>query len=245
MTIRSIATLMLLFFAAAANAQRPENSVYMAGGYSFQTVTADPMNYIIDRYNETRDYLTEEMGDMSFSSGPAFSFGFGMGEDEDFILLEIGLTLGSTGNKTASGPVDGVSKTRDVKISSYYINTGFAYLLQNENKFEYGLGLYIDYGGFRVKTRLYNSNSSKPTFTDIGESQTLLAFTPTLFLDYNFSDQFGLTLRPYYRAQILTQDLAYVNEYLNPNTYRNDDPEKQKGVILSGVGAELKAIFYF
>lgn len=235
----------MLLVSIPAIAQRPENSVYMAGGYSFQFVTADPMNYIIQRYNETRDFLTEDMGDINFSSGAAFSFGFGMGEDEDFLLFEIGLTLGSTGPKSAVGPVDGVSKTRDVKLASYYINTGFAYLLQNENKFEYGLGLFIDYGAFRAKTRIYNTNSSKPTFTDIGEPQTLLAFTPTLFLDYNFSDQFGLTFRPYYRAQLVSQDLSYVNEFLNPSTYRNDDISKQEGVIMSGIGAELKALFFF
>ena len=73
----------------------------------------------------------------------------------------------------------------------------------------------------------------------------MLAFTPTIYLDYNFSKQFGISLRPYYRAQVVEHDFGYVSEDINPSSYRNDDPDKTKGVILSGFGAELKALFYF
>jgi hypothetical protein len=242
---RRIIVAFLLLFASTAFAQRPENRIYMAGGFNYQIASAAPLDYVIDRYNETRNYLTDEMDKVNHMSGAAFSFGFGMGEDVDFLLFEMGLTLGGSGTLTSEGVVNGVRQSRDLKVTSFYINTGFAYLIQTEQKFEYGIGLFVDYGGFRVRTRTYNTGQAVPDFKDIGESNTLVGLTPTIFLDYNFSETFGLSLRPYYRAQIYDNDMSYVSKEINPNTYQNDDYESSHGAMLNGFGGELKAIFFF
>ncbi len=219
--------------------------MYMAGGFNYQFATAPPLDFIIDRYNDTRDYLTDDLDKLNHMSGAAFSYGFGMGEDVDFLLFEIGLTIGGSGPLTSEGIVNGVKQKRDLKVSSYYINTGFAYLIQTEQKFEYGIGMFIDYGGFRVRTRTYNSGQAEPDFRDLGDVNTLVGLTPTVFLDYNFSETFGITLRPYYRFQFYDNDLQYVNKELNPNTWQNDAYDSQHGSMLSGFGSEMKAIFFF
>lgn len=241
---RSLLFALFLLIVSNAFSQRPENSMYMAGGFNIQSSTSDPINYIIDQYNQDRD-LTEQMGHINGSSGAAFTFGFGYGEDISFLIFELGLTLGGSGVKTASYLQNNVSQSRDLKISCYWINTGFGFMFQNENKFAYGAGLYVDYGNFRVRTRTYNTNSNKPSFTTIGEPQVILAFTPTIYLDYNFSDLIGVSLRPFYRAQVVENDLRYVDQFLNPNTYAQADQEQMQGVMLSGFGGEVKVIFYF
>ena len=244
MTRITIVAIMLLI-TSSTFAQRPENRMYMAGGFNYQFAMAPPLDYIIDRFNDTRIYPTESMDKLNHMSGAAFAFGFGLGEDEEFILLEMGLTLGGSGSLSSERLENGVLKKQDLKVTSFLINTGFAYLLQTEQKFEYGIGLFIDYGGFRVRTRTYNSNQTAPDFKDIGESNTLVGLTPTIFFDYNFSETFGLTLRPFYRFQFYDNDLQYVNKELNPNTWQNDEYENQHGTMLSGFGSELKAIFFF
>ncbi len=236
----------LLFITSSVFAQRPENRMYMAGGFNYQLASGGPLDYVIDRYNQTRDYLTDEMDKVDHMSGAAFSFGFGMGEDVDFLLFEIGLTIGGSGSLSAEGPVNGVQQVRDLKVKSFLINTGFAYLIQTEQKFEYGIGLFVDYGGFNVRTRTYTAGQNAPDFKDVGDqNNTLVGLTPTIFLDYNFSETFGLTLRPFYRYQIYENDMSYVSKEINPNTYNNDDYESTQGAMLDGFGGELKAVFFF
>ena len=244
--IKGILLFALLMISSNVFAQRPENRMYMAGGYNYQLASGGPLDYVIDRYNQTRSYLTDEMDKVNHMSGVAFSFGFGMGEDVEFLLLEMGLTLGGSGTLSASGPVNGVQQVRDLKVKSFLINTGFAYLIQTEQKFEYGIGLFVDYGSFKVRTRTYNANQTAPDFKDIADqANTLVGLTPTVFLDYNFSETFGITLRPFYRFQIYENDMSYVSKEINPNTYNNDDYESTQGSMLGGFGGEIKAIFYF
>lgn len=244
--MRLFLTLVFLFSVSALCAQRPENSVYMAGGYNIQSPSVAPLDYVIDRYNETRNFLTDKMDKVSIMSGPAFTFGFNMGEENSFFILELGLTLGSSGALSSQGTVNGVSQKRDLKLTSYFVSFGVGYITSSDGSFEYGGALYFEIGGFKVKTTgAYDANQTAPDFEDIGSSETLVSFTPTLYLDYNFSEKFGLSLRPFYRFQILSNDLSNVSANINPATYQNDDPEKIKGNMLSGFGGELKAIFYF
>lgn len=244
MTRITIVAIMLLI-ASVTHAQRPEDKTYMAGGFNYQLASAAPLDYIIDRFNQTRTNLIDEMDKVNHMSGAVFAFGFGWGEDEKFILLEMGLTLGGSGSLSSERLENGVLKKQDLKVTSFLINTGFAYLIQTEKKFEYGAGLFIDYGGFRVRTRTYNSNQTAPDFKDIGESNTLVGLTPTIFLDYNFSETFGLSFRPFYRYQLYDNDLQYVNKELNPNTWQNDAYDNQHGAMLDGFGGTLLAVFFF
>lgn len=243
MTRITIVAIMLLI-TSSTFAQRPEDKTYMAGGFSYQVASAAPLDYIIDQFNKQSNII-DEMDKVSHMSGPVFAFGFGWGEDEEFILLEMGLTLGGSGSLSSERLENGVLKKQDLKVTSFLINTGFAYLIQTEQKFEYGIGLSVDYGSFRVRTRTYNSSQAAPDFKDIGESNTLVGLTPTVFLDYNFSETFGLSLRPFYRYQLYDNDLQYVNKELNPSTWQNDAYDNQHGSTLDGFGGTLMAVFFF
>ncbi len=226
-----------------ANSQDLEEKLYLTGGYNFNFPNASSVNFIIDRYNETRSYLSTKMDNVNTMSGLDFSFGGVINS----MILEAGVTFNNSGVKYAQGTVSGVEAKREFKVYNFFANLGIGYLVQTKSPFDYGFGLFLDIGSFSYETRVYNLNSPPPDYTDITPTSSTLAlgFTPTLFLNLNFSKNIGITVRPYYLAQVFSQDLTDVNIALNPNTWQSDEPSEYDSETFSGFGVDLKAVVSF
>lgn len=240
-------TLTLVTAIVKCDAQESQNYFYFAGGYNFSFPSASDLNYVIDRYNATRNYLTKKMDHVNSLMGPAFSLGVGLKDRDNTLLIEAGATFRNSGKLSAEGVVSGVTGHRDLKVTSTIINLGLGYLFSSSKSFEYGLALFTDIGSFSVKSRTYNSGQSEPDYTDITPDSftTGLAFTPTGVFNFNISDNFGVSLRPFYYAQLFKQDLLDLDKTLNPNTWASDDTEQMDSETLSGPGIDLKAVVSF
>ncbi|MBK8551746.1 MAG: hypothetical protein IPL53_12055 [Ignavibacteria bacterium] len=105
----------------------------------------------------------------------------------------------------------------------------------------------MDIGSVTYDTRVYDQSETPPDYTDITpvSSGLALGFTPTAFLNLNFNENIGITVRPYYFAQIFSEDLTDINAALNPNTWQNDEPDEYDSETFSGFGVDLKAVVSF
>lgn len=240
-------TILNLISLQSIYSQYRDDYFYLTAGYNFTFPSAGDLNYIIDRYNETRNYLTKDMGNVNSLSGPAFSAGYGMSTGEGAWIFEGGITFNSSGEKSAEGVVQGVTAQRDLKVKTFLVNLGIGYLFNSGKLFEYGFGLFTDIGSLKIETRVYNQGDAIPDYTDITPegNTSLLAFTPTGFFNINFTKSAALSVRPFYFGQIFKQDLTEVNKTLNPNTWIYDDSENFDSETLSSFGFELKAVISF
>ena len=236
-------TLFILTFFENANSQNLDNQLYFTGGYNFNFPNASSVNFIIDRYNDTRSYLTTKMDNINSMTG----FDLSVGGVLNDMILEAGLTFKSSGVKYAEGTVSGIPYRRDFKVSNFFVDLGIGYLMESKSPVKFGFGLFTDIGSFTYKTRVYNVNETPPDYTDVTPTSSSLAlgFTPTLFLNANFNDNIGISIRPYYLAQVFSQDLTDVNAALNPSTWQNDEPDEYDSETFSGFGVDLKAVISF
>ncbi|MBS1517661.1 MAG: hypothetical protein JSS91_06210 [Bacteroidetes bacterium] len=245
----TITSVFIIFFAAVSNSFSQANNVkvYIAGGYNFNFPKASSVNFIINRYNQTRSNLTKTMDNVNSMSGLTLALGGILESYNSSVLLEGGVTFKNSGEKKAEGVFSGNDVRRDFKVSSTLVNVGMGYMLNSNNPVDFGLGLFVDFGSVKYKTRVYTAGETVPDYTDIetGSSTLSLGFTPTAFLNVYPVDNFGVSVRPYYFAQIFTQDLEEVNKTLNPNTWMNDDPESYNKETLSGFGVDVKAMIIF
>ncbi len=242
-----LVTSILIITSAQCFSQKSDRYFYVAGGYNFLFPSASDLNYVIDRYNATRSYLTKKMDHVGTVSGPAFALGIGLINNDNTLLIEGGATFRNSGKLSAEGVVSGVTGHRDLKITSTIINFGLGYLFGAGKKFEYGIAMFTDIGSFKVKSRTYNSGQAEPEYTDITPDAftTGLAFTPTGMFNLNITNNIGISIRPFYYAQIFKQDLLELDKTLNPNTWPTDDTEKMDSETLSGPGIDLKAVVSF
>ncbi|MBK8551745.1 MAG: hypothetical protein IPL53_12050 [Ignavibacteria bacterium] len=82
--------MLLCFITSISNANSQDEKIYLTAGYNFNFPNASSVNFIIDRYNETRSYLTTKMDNINSMSGFDFSVG---GIFSTGLLLEGGVTF--------------------------------------------------------------------------------------------------------------------------------------------------------
>ncbi len=232
----------LASFSSAVSQNRNEK-FYVTAGYNFNFPNASSVNFIIDRYNQTRSSLTTKMDNINQMSG----FDVSAGAIINDFILEAGLTFRNSGEKYAVGTFSGTEARRDFKVNNFLVNLGLGYLISSGDVFEFGLGMFLDIGSIKYETRVYNTNDTPPGYTDITPTYNSLAlgFTPTVFLNVNFAKNIGISVRPYYFGQIFSQDLTDINVSLNPNTWYTDDPNDYDSETFSGFGIDLKGVVSF
>lgn len=245
--MKKILTFLLLFISLNKTfSQELDLKFYVTGGYNFNFPNASSVNYIINRYNDTRNYLTTQMGEINTLSGTDFSAGILLEGNNSALLIEAGLTFKNSGVKYAEGTVSGDSFRRDFKIYNTLFNFGAGYMLNYKKPVDIGLGLFVDFGSFTYDTRIYKTNETPPDYTDISPANSsALSFTPVVFLNLNIIDNFAISVRPYYFAQLFSQDLTDVHTALNPNTWQNDNADDYNSETFSGFGVDLKGVISF
>ena len=245
--MKKILLLFFIFLSLNSSFSQDINTkFYITGGYTFNFPNASSVNFIIDRYNNTRNYLTKKMDNINTLSGTDFSAGAILDLDESAMLIEGGVTFKNSGTKYAEGTVSGENFQRDFKVYNFLVDIGFGYLFNYNKPLDYGIGMFVDFGSFTYDTRIYKTNETPPDYTDISPANSsALSFTPVAFLNINLNDHFGISVRPYYFAQILSMDLTDVHTALNPNTWQNDNASEYNSETFSGFGVDLKGVISF
>ncbi len=210
--------LLIIFITGISNANLKAQTYFQIGYNAGFPNGLDNLNYVINRYNETRSYLTIPMEKINFLDG----FTVTMGGNFGVIFVDLGYTAGIQ-RRFAEGEISNVLTRRELKVSTHVFDIDMGLCLINK-KFGVFLGGSMNIGGFSVKTRVAESTAiNSEDWTKINLDGDLY-FTLGLFLKFCFPNP-GFYIQPYYHFplnSIFSNDMSDVNEALNPFTYEND-----------------------
>ncbi len=196
---------------------------YMGGGENFSFINIESLDFVVNRYNETRTYLTKEMDDFSYMRGGTVNLGF---------VGESGLTLemawvGRHMKQYAEG-VDNTNtlQRRDLKIRNNTFNIGGGYTFARESVFCPGILATFDFGSFRSFTRIAPADDIKDADFDQISKDTQLGLSFMLNLMIAAKEKpWGIAIRPYYQVQLFGVDYQELNFAINPATASADYTE--------------------
>ncbi|MCF7912083.1 MAG: hypothetical protein K9M99_06125 [Candidatus Cloacimonetes bacterium] len=214
--------LILLFLVLASNLF--SQVAYFGIGYNVSRGEYEGFNYAIDRYNETRDYLTDEMDHINLTHGMSFEVGYAA---PGFLC---GMAIQYNRAKVeAKGIINDQKIQRDLKLHELNIPFEFA-IPSGENGFAFapGIGLNLMLWKYLTRTGEVNEIDDKEyyeSFPDVGMHAKL--FIKFIFGGVEDSG-IGLVVEPYYNLGFLDSEMWTLNEMLNPNTYSNDPHKVEK-----------------
>lgn len=204
--------------------------IWVTAGYGFSWLNSDGLNYVVDRYNSTRNYLTKEMEQPGTYSGFALNAGL------NFVSIQMDVRYSSRSTQiTSEGAVSGTSFKREVDIDYNFYGFGIGFGDFNE-AFGYSLGVDLEIISPGIVTRI---DPGIETEVDISQFATAVSPQVVFFLRFGAEIPLALSLRTYYTIGITDIDYAKLNETINPSTYLNDPTENQSGKI-GGLGIELQ-----
>jgi hypothetical protein len=189
---------------------------YLGGGYNGSVVENSGMNFVIDRYNNTRSWLDKEMEHITFQHGLSFSAGIVIAG----LLMDINY-VGRGGSSDASGN----NGSRELEHSNNSWDFSFAAIVHSEEYFNLGLGLTVDIGTTFTRTK----NNTQTDWTEADDLLVGSTFFTQFFFLFSKESQIGLSIRPYYQLWYLDADYSDVNKAINPQTYGNDSYDDVKG----------------
>lgn len=190
--------------------------VYIYGGYGTSYPRLDNLNYVLERYNDTRNYLTSEME--PFRSLNGFSMTFGTA----FVGFDFGIGyLNRSEKRFAEGTVQGADYRRDLKatMNAFEMHTGGSF---NVGKGGFAIGVRLEIGQIKVKTKITENGSTSDPDWSIAMEDIHSSAGPYVRIHLGKS---GLALEPYFMWPLFETNVADLNRAINPNTYQNDpDP---------------------
>lgn len=197
----------------------------MGLGYNVGTHFSNKgLNFVLDRYNETRSYLSTKMGKPSFYRGMTYYL--------DFYFPKGIIDLDLTYNKSYCF-AEGVDATktlihRDIKFKASSWAMGFGKKIY---KTKGTMGIYAGCDGnllfISVYSRKYTVGQYKPDYEKI-VSDVNLGITPFVQWVGN-----RISTKAYIRLTILKNYYQELNRYLNPNTAFKDNTNDTEGFLHS------------
>lgn len=193
--------------------------LYFHVGYngSFPTKYQN-LNFVIDRYNETRPYLDKQLHQITYLDGFTMAVGFVAN-----VVLDIGYTGGKQSTiAEADDGFGGISRRElVVKTSLFDVDLGFG-AAKKEGAFFAGFSANI--GSMKVKTRVGEKKQIKDRDWKQINYFDDMVFNLGVFARILFDDP-GFFIQPYFLFapfELFESNMYDVNFYLNPDTYEHD-----------------------
>lgn len=211
---------------------------YAGGGYNAAFLKSEGLDYVINRYNETRPYLDETMPSPHFYDGLTFHFG---GAANAF-FWDFGFTYRSCVVSATGVDASGTEQQRDVKNKWNTFDVGLGVNLGNSDTKALMIGINTGLNSEKSLTRA-------DTPEDIGianfakvNSQFKIGFEPFVQFIVATENGLGILFKPYYSWSPIKTDYTELNAYINQYTYIND-PSPIEGV-LKGFGLSIMLVGY-
>jgi len=189
----------------------------LQGGFAMQFTKPDGLNYVVDRYNETRSFLTEEME--HFNNLDGFNYGiFYAGEG---LWLDMMYTHRSQTRSAVGFDATNQNIERQLRAVIHSFGMGLGYGV-TEDQFAFIFGSRLNVGLLKIRTKVGAVDEIRQEdWEDIYDQ---------LHFDLDIHIKIGLPyiiIEPYYSFQLFPSinNMAEVNEVLNPNTLQNDPEE--------------------
>lgn len=203
-------------------------------GYQTHFMQSEGADFVVDRYNETRSFLTEEMRRFSYLDGLTFGSGIAFGVNAPFVEMGINFR-GQT--RFSEGTVSGVDFRRELRMKNHTFFLGLGLLLGNDN-FIIIPGVRGEIGKLKYRTRIDETDNIKSADWDEIHNEF------SSYLSFYLKIPIGLVvIEPYYSLDLIGEDVQFgledVNEAINPNTFQNDpDP-----LPFNGGGFGIRLVF--
>lgn len=197
-------------------------------GYRAGSGTFKPLDFVIDRYNNTRTaILTKQMDKITSVSGPVYSVGYNLGE--------FGFEVEIPNLKSPTVTAETSTQVRELYLNMTGFELNFSYAQQvfkEGNLYGFiGGSLSVDKSDPSIYTRIYNKNSPSGDFTQVKANGSVgMGIGPLISGHLAFSSvAFFAEVRPFYKFTLSGADFYDVNRALNPNTWYNDEVDDTQG----------------
>ncbi len=209
---------------------------YFSVGYNGNIFKSEKLDFVIDRYNETRAYLDKTMDYPHYIDGLDLHFGGG-----SKVIFDIGYAWRGAEVSASGIDASGINQQRDLKYKFGVWNFALAYNFLNSTDFMLALGYNQTLGSEKIESRVGPAaDIENENYTDIIKS-----FSPAaeFFIQVGvpLTERAGLLIKPYYHLNLVETDYGDVNRAINPATAAADDFE-----LLSapgGFGISIMAAF--
>lgn len=202
-------------------------------GYNMSFARLNGMNYVVQRYNETRTYLDKTLDEFKFMDGFTINLGAVMSKGA-FIDLAFSKAVKNHNAEGIDGT--GILQQRQLRVAmvDWIMGLGFAMPAGETGSISFGGSFAV--GRFKVKTRVGEKSSIKKVdWKDIMRVPTI---RPGIFLRIQTHSP-GICIEPYINFNTwLPVDVAPVNRHINPATAGADPTEIKEP--LSGFGIRVK-----
>ncbi|MGE0635473.1 MAG: hypothetical protein AB7G44_03120 [Bacteroidia bacterium] len=221
-----------LFIIASASEAFSQNHLYAAFGYNLGYASLAGLNYNVDRYNITRTWLDEEMGNVHFPNG----FTFAVGKSGRRFLFDM-TWVGRHQTVSASGTQpNGDVGERELKwrMNSFNIGLGAAFLKTPYARI--AVGVSLDLGTERTFTRLKtNGVYDYERFMDLDKNFLVGTTVFVQFIVSTESFPMGLFIRPYIQFPYFKSRYDETANELDEANYQYGDPNSQSKSMNFGV----------
>ncbi|MBX7046118.1 MAG: hypothetical protein K1X86_09790 [Ignavibacteria bacterium] len=208
-------------------------------GYRVGSASIKPLDFIIDRYNNTRTaILTKNMDKITSLSGPVYSVGFNIG------LTGFDIEIPNLKSNTVTAETSSQIRELYMKLSGFEINFAYGKPAFENKEFMGFIGgfLSVDKVDPTIYTRVYNKNSTAPDFTQVNVGGPVNIGVGPYVSAHLFFPSFIIfgEVKPFYKFSLVGADFYDANIVLNPNTWYKDDVEATKGSLnYFGVNAKV------
>lgn len=208
--------------------------IYLGGGYNVSQGEYSSFNYVIQRYNETRDYLSSEMDEINLAHGMSFDFGYAT----PGFLGGFGLQY-NRAKTSAVGTVNEVKMQRDLKLHMLHFPLELAYL-HSLDGFAWAPGIGISFLFWKYLTRVGESSNidDKEYYKAPADMGIHTKFFVKFIIGGVEDGGMGVVIEPFYMLGLIDSDMWDMNQQLNPETY-DDDPEKTEPFTQFGIQIKL------
>jgi hypothetical protein len=202
-----------LFSLSTLNGVSQDGHFVFSAGVNTSLGGYDSLNFVIDRYNETRSWLEKEMKNIKALDGEYLSVQYGVGK------VFIGFDIALRDKKRFAEGTDATNQLmrRQIKASmnTFGISAGIG-VVDDATPLFVGAGVRADFGKFKVKTRVYAVDGDKGNWIKAVDE---LNASVSIFLRVVISNP-GILIEPSYSFgfNAIKPDVVGLNEAINPVT---------------------------
>lgn len=220
---------------------RDRNYFLIGAGYHLTNASNKGLNFVIDRYNQTRQgqqgaaTLTKNMDYLKNMSGPAFGLFLLDNKYLNGAFFDMNISLLNSKAGAEGVDIQGNAASRDLQMKFFYWNFDFGYMFFQSQIIDVGLaaGTSLMFGNIDTRT---GTNA----FENVDEYVAgAFEIAPQINFFLSKSVPFSLSVRPYYYLDILPSEFDNLNEKINPATYENDPEQSQRGRF-NHMGAQVR-----
>lgn len=207
-------TLTVVAFVSLSQAQ----ILTLRGGYQAAFRSFKGMNDVTNSYDETRSYLTDELGNFGYTQGYTLELGIALAGEDGGIMA--GVQLGFTNQRDkldAEGNVGGQDFRRELRYRTNMVTIGGSIGVHAERKLGLELGMRAAIGSVVIDTQIDPAPGSGATDWEEVYRDGLEAYlTPFL----RVSTYPGISLELYVDIDVVSDVLAVqeTDEAINPAT---------------------------